>query len=161
MSSSTSSGSIEQQLNDQLKAALRSKDQQTADTIRMIKTKIAERRTAKGFAGEVDDALYLEVIAAYKRSMEKAVKEFEAAGERGQEQIPGLQQEIAFCAGFLPRQLDADAVREAVRAAIAELGVTDKKMSGRVIGAVMKAHKGLVEAPLVKQLVEEELGSGS
>jgi uncharacterized protein YqeY len=156
---SSSIASIEQQLNDQLKAALRSKDQQTANTIRMIKTRIAERRTAKSFSGEVDDALHVEVIGAYKRSMEKAVKEFEAAGERGREQIAELQQEIAFCAGFLPRQLDGDAVREAVRAAIAELGVTDRKMSGRVIGAVMKAHKGRVEAPLVKQLVEEELGS--
>ena len=51
-----------------------------------------------------------------------------------------------------------DAVRTAVTEAIAELGATDPKMAGRVVGAVMKKHKGVVEASLVKKLVSEQLG---
>ena len=46
---------IEQQLEDELKQAMRSRDQRTLDVVRMIKSKIAERRTAKGFSGTVDD----------------------------------------------------------------------------------------------------------
>ena len=53
---------LEQQLNDTLKQAMKEKDQATADTVRMIKTKIMERRTAKGFTGTVDDALITDVI---------------------------------------------------------------------------------------------------
>ena len=45
----------------------------------------------------------------------------------------------------------------AVREALAELGATDPKMAGRVVGAVMKKHKGRVDAALVKQLVDAEL----
>ena len=53
---------IDVQLNDLLKEAMRAKDSRTADCIRMIKTKHMERRTAAGFKGPLDDALWLDVI---------------------------------------------------------------------------------------------------
>ena len=46
---------------------------------------------------------------------------------------------------------------ESSRAAIAELGTADPKMSGRVIGQVMKAGAGTVDGSLVNRLVREEL----
>lgn len=149
--------SIEKQLREQLTAAIRAKDLRTANVIRMVNTKVMERRTAKDFEGEVDDALYLDVIGSYKNSLGKARVEFEAAGERAAEQIADLDFEVAYLRQYLPEPLGEDAVREAVREAVAELGATDPKMTGRVIGAVMKKHKGLVEAPLVKRLVAEAL----
>ncbi len=124
----------------------------------MINTRITERKTAKNFSGEVDDKLRLEVIAAYKKSMEKARRQFADAGERGAAHLEELDREIAFCAEFLPRQLGEDEVRQIVAAAIAEIGATDKKMTGRVMGVVMKGHKGLVDARVVKQMIEEALG---
>lgn len=153
--------SIEQTLRAKLTEAIKAKDRRTADVIRMIDTKVMERRTAKGFSGKVDDALYLEIIAAYRKSMAKAMSEYEAMGERGKAQVEELRFEVDFCAGFLPRQLEESEVREAVRQAISALGATgaktDAKMAGRVMGEVMKQHKGLVEAPMVKRIVDEEL----
>lgn len=149
--------SIEQTLRAKLTEAIKAKDRRTADVIRMLDTKVMERRTAKGFSGKVDDALYLEIIAAYRKTMAKALADYEAMGERGKEQADELRFEVDFCAGFLPRQLEEGEVREAVRQAIAAMGATDAKMAGRVMGEVMKQHKGLVEAPVVKRIVEEEL----
>src|SRR5262249_20950590 len=84
---------LEQQLNDTLKQAMKDKDQETADVVRMLKTKIMERRTAKGFAGEVDDALVLDTIGAYRKQLQKAVVEFEKAGDRGAQQAARLRAE--------------------------------------------------------------------
>jgi len=64
---------LEQQLNDTLKQAIKDKDRKTADVVRMLKTKLMERRTAKGFTGEVDDALVLDVIGAYRKQLQKAI----------------------------------------------------------------------------------------
>ncbi|ACY18201.1 GatB/YqeY domain-containing protein [Haliangium ochraceum] len=150
--------SIAETLRKQLTQSLKARDRRTADTIRMIETKVMERRTSKGFSGEVDDALYLEVIAAYKKTLSKAVEEYEAMGERGAEQAEQLRFEADYCAQFLPQPLSEDEVRAAVRAAIEELGASDPKMSGRVVGHVMKAHKGRAEAGLVKRIAGEELG---
>ena len=153
--------SIEQDLRKRLTAALKAKDLRTANVIRMINTKIMERRTAKGFEGEVDDALHVEVIAAYKKSLDKARAQFEAGGDKGKAQADELAWESEYCSQFLPRGLDTEQVRELVRAAIAEVGATDVKMVGRVVGAVMKQHKGEVEAAEVKQLATEELSRPS
>jgi uncharacterized protein len=152
---------IEQDLRKQLTEAMKAKDLRSADVIRMINTKVMERRTAKGFSGQVDDALYLDVIAAYKKSLQKAREEFLAAGEKGKQGAAELEWEIGFCERFLPRGLSADELRAAVRAAIAATGAKDAKMAGRVVGEVMKAHKGKVEAAEVKKVVEAELAGPS
>src|ERR1043166_9470890 len=75
------STNLETQLREQLTAAIKAKDLKTANLLRMINTKIMERRTAKDFTGTVDDALILDVISTYKKSMEKARGDYVAAGD--------------------------------------------------------------------------------
>jgi uncharacterized protein YqeY len=148
---------LEQQLNDTLKQAMRDKDQRTADVVRMLKTKVMERRTAKGFTGEVDDALVTDVIAAYRKQMLKAVEEFEKVGEKGAEQAADLRFEIQFCERFLPKGLDENALKALVQERMAALGVTDAKQTGKLIGDIMKTHKGQVESADIKRIAEELL----
>jgi uncharacterized protein len=148
---------LEQTLTDTLTQAIRAKDTRTADVVRMLKSRLTERRTSKGFTGQVDDALVLEVIGAYRKSLQKALPDYEKAGERGQAQAAQLRFEIEFCERFLPRGLDDAALRALVRERLGALGVTDAKQVGRVVGDVMKTHKGQVEAGDVKRVAEELL----
>src|SRR5215467_15520880 len=101
--------SIEQDLDQKLKQAMRDKDQPTLDVVRMVKSRLMERRTAKGFSGAVDDALVLDVIGAYRKQLQKALGEYEKVGERGAAHVDSLRFEIAFCERYLPRGLDAEA----------------------------------------------------
>lgn len=149
--------SLEQTLNDTLTRAIRDKDQRTADIVRMIKSKIGERRTAKGFAGAVDDALVVDVIGAYRKSLQKALPDYEKAGERGRDQAERLRFEIEYLERWLPRGLDETALRALVRDRLTALGITDVKQVGRLVGDVMKTHKGQVEAGDVKRVAEELL----
>jgi uncharacterized protein len=149
--------SLEQTLNETLTKAIRDKDQRTADIVRMIKSRIGERRTAKGFSGQVDDALVLDVIGAYRKSLQKALPEYEKAGERGQAAAAQLRTEIEFLERWLPKGLDDAALRALVGERLAALGITDAKQVGRLVGDVMKTHKGQVEAADVKRIAEELL----
>jgi uncharacterized protein YqeY len=151
------SNELEPKLREQLTASIKAKDLKTANLIRMINTKIMERRTAKGFTGTVDDALILDVIAAYKKQMEKAKLEFAAAGDRAKDQIAEIDFEIAWCAKLLPQQASEAELRDAVAKAVAELPSKDPKMAGRVIGAVKKQLGDRADAQLVKKLAEEAL----
>jgi len=148
---------LEQTLNETLTQAIRDRDTRTADVVRMLKTKLQERRTAKGFTGQVDDALVLDVIAAYRKQLQKALAEFEKVGERGAEQAAQLRSEVAFCERYLPRGLDEAALRALVRDRLAVLAITDPKQVGRLVGDVMKTHKGQVEAGDVKRVAEDLL----
>ncbi|HTK90487.1 MAG TPA: GatB/YqeY domain-containing protein [Verrucomicrobiae bacterium] len=152
---------LEQQLTDTLTKAIKDKDLRTADAVRMLKTKLQERRTAKGFSGTVDDALVLDVIGAYRKQLQKALAEYDKLGERGAAQAAQLRFEIALCERYLPRGMDDGALRALVQARITALGVTDPKQAGRLVGDVMKSHKGQVEAGDVKRIAEELLGGGA
>ncbi|OLB43405.1 MAG: hypothetical protein AUI04_02430 [Candidatus Rokubacteria bacterium 13_2_20CM_2_64_8] len=150
--------SLEQQLAETLTRAIREKDQRTADVVRMLKTKVTERRTAKGFAGTVDDAVILDVIGAYRKQLQKAVAEYEKlGGERAAAQIAQLRYEIEFCQRYLPRGIDENALRALVKERIGALGISDGKQAGRLVGDVMKTHKGQVDAADVKRVAEELL----
>jgi uncharacterized protein YqeY len=149
--------SLEAQLRQQLTTAMKAKDGRTANLVRMINTKIMERRTAKDFAGTVDDALVLDVIATYKKSMEKARADFVAAGDKGKEQVAELDFELAWCATMLPAAASEDELRTAVAAAVASLPSKDPKMAGRIIGMVKKQFGDRADAAVVKRLAEEAL----
>ena len=150
---------LEGQLREQLTASIKAKDLKTANLIRMINTKIMERRTAKNFSGTIDDALVLDVIGTYKKQMEKARQEFVAAGERGKDQIADIDFEIAWCAKWLPQGMSEAELREAVAKAVAELPQKDPKMAGRVIGAIKKQFGDRADAQLTKKLADELLSS--
>ena len=151
--------SLEQELTDRLTQAIKTKDAPTADVVRMIKTRIQERRTAKDFSGTINDAVVLEVIGAYRKLLQKAIAEYEKLGERGAEQAAKLRFEIGFCEGYLPKGLDEAAVRALVRERIRTLSIADAKQVGRLVGDIMKTHKGQVEAADVKRMAEELLKS--
>jgi uncharacterized protein len=143
---------LAQQLDDTLKAAIKDKDSRTANVVRMLKTRLVERTSAKGFYGPVDDAL-----GAYRKQLQKALAEYEKLGERGAAQKTELEFEIAFCERFLPRGMEETALRALVAERLAVLGITDARQSGRLVGDVMKTHKGQVDAADVKRIAEELL----
>jgi hypothetical protein len=149
--------SIETQLQELLKEAMRNRDIRTADCVRMIKTKHMERRTAAGFQGPLDDALWLDVIASYQKQLRKAREEYAGLGERGAEKLPQLDFEIEVCARFLPKLASEEEVRVAVKEAIARLGVTNPGQAGKVMGDIMKTNKGKFDPAMVKRVAEAEL----
>ena len=152
---------LDQTLNDTLRQAIKIQDLRTANVVRMLKTKVMERTTAKGFTGAVDDALVTDVIGAYRKQLQKALAEYEKTGERGAAQAAELRFEIAFCERFLPKGMDEAALRQLVRERVAALGISDPKQAGRLVGDVMKTHKGQVEAGDVKRIAEELLAGSS
>jgi uncharacterized protein len=153
------STTLEAKLREQLTAAMKAKDSKTANLVRMINTKIMERRTSKDFKGEVDDALILDVIGAYKKSMEKARTEYLAAGERGKEQAAELEFEITWCATWLPTQMSEAELRDAVAKAVGDLPTKDPKMAGKIIGVIKKQFGDRADAQLAKKIADELLSS--
>lgn len=151
------SSTIEAQLNDLLKEAMRQKDQKVLNVIRQLKTKMTEKKTSPGFKGEVDDALWGSIISAYVKSMQNAREEFLKAGDRAAERVAELDFEIEYLQRFLPKLKGEEETREIVRQTIAALGATGKQKAGQVVGAVMKAHKGEIDATLAKRVAEELL----
>jgi uncharacterized protein YqeY len=151
--------SVQEQLSAELKDAMKAKDRDRVDAIRNVQSEVGKAKTAPGFTGEVDDALYLDVIQRYVKKMTKVREEYVALGERGQAQADKLGFEVEYLGRWLPDTLDEDATRTIVTAAIAELGAPDPKEAGRVVGHVMKSGREGLDGATVNRLVREELAA--
>lgn len=151
------SQSIESELNERLKAAMKERNERTLGVIRAIRGKVTEAVKAKGFSGEVDNALYLKIIAAYSKTMSKAVVEFEKVGETTGDRVEQLRFEVDYLSEFLPTRLGEAETRTLVEQAITETGASSKRELGRIMGVIMKGHKDQVDAGLVRNIAESIL----
>ncbi|MEL6544057.1 MAG: GatB/YqeY domain-containing protein, partial [Myxococcota bacterium] len=95
---------------------------------------------------------------SYVGSLKKGIGELEQGGEKTVALREQYQWEIDLFSQWLPTLAGADETRTLVKAALAELGVTDAKQSGRVMGHLMKSHKDKLDAGLTKKILQEELG---
>ncbi len=149
---------IEEQLVAAQTAAMKDGDRATLSVIRQIRSEVSVARSAPGFTGEVDDELFLSTISTYVKRMGKSKVEYEALGDRGREQAEKLAFEIDYLSTYLPTKLDEPATKALVDQAIEEIGATDPKMTGQVIGKVMKSGED-VDGALVARLVKEQLNA--
>lgn len=152
--------SLMDDLEKQLHETIKARDLRSADCLRMLKSKLIEKRTSPGFKGELTDGIVREVAATYVKQLTRSIEEFEKAGDAGKEHIEKVRWEIAYLQPWLPKYLDEAATRALVADAIAQSGIKDPAQAGRVIGVVMKGHKDEVDAALVKKLAEEILRQG-
>jgi hypothetical protein len=149
---------IEEQLTIKLAEAMRERRVPEINVLRMIKTAASRERTAPGFACDDEEAFWLGVIQRYVRQQTKALAEYEALGERAAAQVAEIRFELGYLAPFAPSKLGEAETAALVDAAIAETKAAGAKMVGKVVGAVMKAHKDRVDAELVKRIAAARLG---
>lgn len=151
--------SIQAELDTELKDAMRSGDTRRRDVIRQIRSEAQVAVADPGFSGDVDDDLFRNVIAAYTKRMTKSRDEYRELGDKGEAMAERLDFEIDYLSRWLPTKPGEEETADIVDATIAELGVSDDpKATGRVTGAIMKAHGSDLDGALVNRLVRERLG---
>lgn len=145
--------SLKDQINNDLKEAMRSKDQQRLDTLRMLKSAVKYNEIDAGH--ELDDQELLAVIGKEAKQRRDSIAEFEK-GHRA-DLVQKEQAELAILETYLPRQLSADEIRQHARAVIADMGVTGSKGLGPVMKRLTAELKGQADGKLVSQVVRDLL----
>ena len=108
---------------------------------------------------EADDNLWLEVIASYVKKLDKSADEYKRVGERGHEKLAEIDEEKTFLKPFLPSPIEGEELASIVSQFVASTGAHSPKDVGRVMGAIMKEHKGRVDTKLAKELISKALAS--
>jgi uncharacterized protein len=147
---------LKQRIADDLKAALLGGDRFVADTLRNLKAailneEVAQNKREQGLAdAEIEKIVAKEVkkrnesAAIYDQNMRQDA----ADDERREAEILGR---------YLPKQLSEAELKMVVDAKVAELGATDAKMMGQVIGAVKQEVGNTADGGLIAMLVKEAL----
>ena len=145
---------LETQIQDDMKSAMRAGETLRRDTLRMLIAALKNERIDKG--ADLDEESVLAVVRRGVKSRKDSAQQYRDAGR--DELADKEEAEIAVLEGYLPQMLDEAATIAAVEAAIAETGASEKCDLGKVMKAVMAAHKGLVDGKLVNRLAGERLG---
>lgn len=152
---------IETKLEEDYKAAMRAKNRPLVQAIRQVRAKIQEASHAPGIVGPMTEALRQRVIAGYVKQLEKSCEELSAGGERGAVLVAQYRAEVAYLTPLLPQPMNDAALLRAVATQLERTGVTDPRQAGKVLGALMKAHPGAIDAKRAKAAVDAALAAGA
>jgi uncharacterized protein YqeY len=146
---------LHQQIKEQIKDAMRAKDELRKEVLRGILTAfvnelVAHRRTPQEV---LEDEGCLVVLKRLVKQRKDAAEQFEK-GNRP-ELAEKEKKELLIIEEFLPQMMGREEIRKIAEAKKAELGVVDKSGTGKFIGAVMKACGGNANGDDVKAVVEE------
>ena len=145
--------SLTDQLQEDMKTAMRDGDTERRDTLRMVIA--AAQNAAKDKRAPLTDEETQAVIAREVKKRRESVEAYQNAGRddlAAQEQL-----EVDILAPYLPEQLGEEQVRALVAEAVASTGATSQQDMGRVMGALMPKVKGRADGALVSSLVKQEL----
>jgi len=150
---------IYEELTSKLKQAMRDRDSKMANSLRVIRSRIGEHLVKNRLPRDViPDDIVVMVLSSYKKGLQKAIDQLSSGGERAQDLISDYKAEIEFCEQYLPDDSQEFLRLESIVGdAIGELGVSDVKQMGRVMGHIMKNNSGL-DGKLVKEIVLKKLG---
>ncbi|MBS7181369.1 MAG: GatB/YqeY domain-containing protein [Enterococcus gallinarum] len=141
-------------LNDDMKTAMKAKDKETLQVIRMLKASIQNEQIKKG--ADLNEEEELTVLSREMKQRRDSLTEFEKANRTDlAEKVKG---EIAIVEKYLPAQLDEAEIRQIVAGAIEKTGASSPKEFGKVMGAVMPQVKGKADGNQVNAIVKELLG---
>ena len=141
------------QLNQDMKTAMKAKDRESLTTIRMIKSSIQNEEIAKGRDLDADEELT--ILAREKKQRLESLVEFKKADRT--DLVEKLEAEIKIVDNYLPEQLSDDEVRELVQETIDEVGAESMKDMGSVMSAVMPKVQGRADGGQINGLVRELL----
>ena len=146
---------IEEQVNEGIKNAMKAKDKVRLETMRNIKKVILEAKTKPGANDQIDDAECIKLIQKLAKQGKESAGIYQ---QQGREDL--FQQEmgqVAVLEEFLPKQMSDEELTEALKEIIASVGATSAKEMGKVMGVATKKLAGLADGKLISDKVKELL----
>ena len=144
---------LKQQLQTALKTAMKAKDRDRRNAIRLLQSAIKQAEI-DGRA-DLDDDGIMDILRKEAKKRRETISELESAGRSDDAAAERI--ELTVTEEFLPRQLTSDELKPIVREAISEVGATSMKEMGQVMRAVMPKVQGLADGKAVNAMVRELL----
>ena len=146
---------IEEQLADDLKLAMRSHDDVLRDVVRLMRAALKNAEIEK--RGILDEASVEAVLARMAKQYRDSIAIYRDAGRT--DLSDKEEAELVVVMRYLPEQLGADEIASLARAAAEEVGATGPGDRGKVMGKLMPQLKGRADGAVVNTVVGEILES--
>ena len=149
--------SLKEKLTEDLKAAMRARDEARLRTIRALRAALMEREIAERKGGEatLTPEQELEVLQKEAKRRREAIEQFRAAGR--EDLVQKEEEELKIIEEYLPRQLSDDEIRAVLEEIIEAVGAQSVRDMGRVMKEAMARMRGQADGRRVSELARELL----
>ena len=146
--------SLEKQITEDLKVAMKAKDQAALRATRAIKAAILLKKT-DGSHKEIDDGEELKLLQKLVKQRKESLDIFKKQGRQDLAKIE--EEEIQIIEKYLPAQLNEEEVKEVVDKIIVTTGATSMKDMGRVMVLANQEMAGKADGKMIASLVKSIL----
>lgn len=143
---------LQQQLTEDMKAAMKGKDMKTLDVVRMVIASVKNK--AIELNKELDDAEVIAVIKADAKKIKDALDSFVTSAR--EDLADSARAELKILEKYLPEQLQDADLEKIVRAKVAELGLKAED-AGRAMGTLAKELKDKADGSRIKAMLDKVL----
>lgn len=146
---------LEEKINEDLKTAMKAKDQASLRGVRAIKSALLLLKT-DGKGEEITPEKEIQLLQKLVKQRNDSLDIYE---KQNREDLAVVErEEIAVIKRYLPEQLDGEVLENAIREIIAETGATSTKDMGKVMGVANKKLAGKADGKAIAELVKKLLG---
>ena len=145
--------SLKETLMQDLKTAMKEKDQLRKNTVTMIRAAILQ--IEKDNKIELDDEGVLDIISKQLKQRRDALIEF-GKGQR-EDLIEQTNAEIEIILSYMPEQLSVAELTDMIKNTIDKLGLTQQKEIGKLMNEIMPLVKGKADGRTINQIAREFL----
>ena len=146
---------LQEQLRDELKEAMKASDKLKVSVIRLLQSAIQYKEIDLG--RELSDEEVVAVVGSGIKQRRESIKLYQEGGRN--DLADKETQELELLSQYLPPQMTDDDLRQVIQRAIEETGASSPKDLGKVMKTVMSQVKGQADGSLVSQLAREFLSS--
>jgi len=143
---------FEAQLGDDMKAAMRAKDQVRLEAIRSIRAALTTEKTSAANQGTLNDAQAIAVLQRLKKQRIEAADIFNAQNRTDLALVEEAQ--LAVIQTYLPAALEGDELEAAVRELLAAHQLTEAGQFGQAMGLASKALAGRADGKAISAVVK-------
>jgi uncharacterized protein YqeY len=144
---------LKEQIKNDIKAAMRAKENHKRDTLRNIQAAIKQIEVDQRI--EVDDAMVEKILMKYAKQREDAIVQFKEAGR--DDLVAKDEMELALVMSYLPEPMSDEELENILKEVIATTGATSMKDMGKVMGAAKSTVGSRADGGRINQAVKKLL----
>lgn len=148
--------SLEQRVMEELKTAMKAKDEAALRTLRAIKSAIIIEKTAEGASDVISEATEIKMLQKLAKQRRDSLEIF---AKQGREDLAQKErEELTIIEKFLPAQMSAEDLKKELQAIIEQVGAKGPADMGKVMGIASKQLAGKTDGKTISETVKQLLG---
>ena len=141
------------QLQKELKQAMKNGDKATMIGLRNIIGKINSAKIEKG--GDLDNNECMKILKSAAKQLNESIFQY---NKGGREDLASKELfELSIIKKYLPEQLSEDKITDIVKETVKSTGASSMQDMGKVMGVIMKQLEGTADGKIVQKIVMSEL----